>query len=399
MLIKMPGPEEILKKLRGKEEAKLAEEAKEKSKVSPLSLLNVVKDQQHSEVLRIILENEGQNDLRTNLERYLAGETLNEEELQGLFDNLPQYLEKLKIAKENSEKLLEYLTPDRILILGANNQEFRKIVDQLAEKKSDGTLDVTNVRNFLEKYLYRLSVLDPNKFEELNKRLGVIRSAEGSASQAINNMISIAEQYRISSEDLEKALTSKNPEEALEKLIKSRMGILDKAKNFLRGGELLKERLGQFDLNQLEGYNRDVDAALNDVGGIIKEIVTGTDKGRQFFSEAFRRAAGLKKGPEQTTVSFIRAVDDLRNPDDLGDAIREYTKELQQQQGLQINVDDPQELKKWWEQNREKDDVRNGVLGKLQEKKRKKGFLSTSFDITKGFFKAIFEEMLSSFNL
>lgn len=304
----------VIERLRKKKEQQ-NEGIKEDEEIFEDSLLStreILTNPYLSELLSLALERDSASEEDGEKKKELLAKLIKKEELtEEDFEDLDAYRQEIKNTENSVKEVLDLLTPERIRLISANSDSFRKLV---------GHIGVENTQKFLKSYLSRLVIVDKNGFKNLREKLTAITEAEEKLNNIDNQLSSFAKEYNIPSEALESALAADNPEDALEELIKNNLSTLGKIRNWLGergwigGRRFVEERLQNLDKiddisNQLDIINQ----ASQEIGNMIGNAVFKTKEGRSLLS-AVLTGAKIEKTPG---ISIVEAAKGLLSPDEL----------------------------------------------------------------------------------
>ncbi|GIW66400.1 MAG: hypothetical protein KatS3mg095_0298 [Candidatus Parcubacteria bacterium] len=328
-----------IEKYRQERERQKIESYQKSAEATPPSVIEILNNPIHSEMLFTLLENNDRDDLKKKL---INRETLEEAD----FETLNEYRKTIKEALDRSNEIMSLLKGDReIYLCGSLSEHFSKLIGNIGPDK---------VRDFLGNYLPLIYVENPEKFKELGDRIKSIQEIEKNIDDINSKIESFARDHNIPQEVIDKfyELSATNRGEAMEFLknsIRQNLSLVGKVRNWLGergmvgGRQFVKEYVGKIDqIETIEEEYKNIDSMLKEVAETIGKSIFESSKGRELLSKviyeqriakpnfSFREAGDLVKrysegGFEDDWRGFLEQ-EQVENWDELGDEEREKLK-------------------------------------------------------------------------
>jgi len=268
-------------------EEEKAAEARESVKTEPPSVADILKNPKLFDALVEYLNTTGQGEIVKKLME--EGEALSENDLK----NLEKAREIIKEAEIAANEIMKRLTPERIDIICQNSNEFYKIAGLIGKDK---------VKSFLENYLIRVAIREPNKINDITGYLEAIEKAEKIIKQNESKILEIMNKYGLSENEI---FAQGN----LGSIIHSRLGLWEKIKDWYKQGKISQELASEVSggiqdiKNQIDIINEN----LKNIADIIATTIIQNEDFQALLTSELRKAAELKVEEIAQPVSFEEA--------------------------------------------------------------------------------------------
>jgi len=335
-------------------EEQQAAKARESVKTEPPSVADILKDPKLFDALVEYLNTTGQGEIVKKLME--EGKALNENDLK----NLEEARERIKEAEIVAKEIMKRLTPERIDIICQNSDKFNQIV---------GAIGKDRAMLFLENYLIRIAIRNPDNIEKIKNNLNEIEQAENAIQQNEPKILKIMNKYGLSENEI-------FAQRGLESIIRSRLGLWEKIKNWYQQGKISEELASKVSggIQDIKNQINIINENLKNIADIIATTIIQNDDFRALLTLELQKAAGLKVEEVAQPVSFNKAFEAAKEEE----VRREWDDFIKSEDYKKDFEGKPDEAKEYF--------VRNYL------KKRKIGWLSGIGKFLAGFIKDLISQ-------